>query len=113
WREVTKEEYDDTFWEIYPQSAWNYVLSQKEIEQGNLLAEQKEEVAVYPWNLENAPITVKTKARRLPRWQMENGSTGEIPLARYLGDEVVPIDEEITVIRKGCTTLRISRVPIK
>ncbi|HDR50077.1 MAG TPA: hypothetical protein ENN90_00450 [Mariniphaga anaerophila] len=113
WREVTKQVYDDTFWEVYPQSAWNYVLSQKEIDQGNLLLEQNKEIAGNPWNLENAPISVITKARRLPRWKMVIGSTGKIPVTWYMEDEMVPVEEEITLIPYGCTTLRISQFPVR
>ena len=113
WREVTKEGCDDTFWEVLPKSSWNYAILKSEIENNNLKIETKDNIPANPWNLANVPITVKTKAKRLPIWQMERGSAGKIPSPSNPGRETEKQEEEIVLIPYGCTTLRISQFPVR
>ncbi|MFB6343656.1 beta-L-arabinofuranosidase domain-containing protein [Saccharicrinis sp. FJH62] len=112
WKELEKEGYDDTFWEVLPKSPWNFALVKDEIYGKKLKAEVSDEIATNPWNLENAPIMVKTKGKRLPMWTIERASAGKIPSpsspARKAGEK----EEDIVLIPYGCTTLRISEFPV-
>ena len=111
WREVIKKEYDDSFWEVLPKTPWNYAVIRNELENGKLKLEMTE-VKDNPWNLENAPISVKISGVRIPSWQIEKGSAGRIPLVLppiQSGDKQI---EEITLIPYGCSTLRISQFPV-
>lgn len=111
WREVSQKGYDDTFWEVLPKSPWNYSLQKSEIEKNELKVVVKDQIEPNPWNLENAPISVKVKANRLPIWQLERGSAGKLPSTSWPGRTVEKQEEEIVLIPYGCTTLRISEFP--
>lgn len=112
WREITKAGYDDTFWEVLPKSPWNYAIVKSELEQNKLQAEIKNEIPDNPWNLQNAPITVKTKGKRMPMWEIERGSAGKIPSPSWPERPTDIHQDEITLIPYGCTTLRISEFPV-
>ena len=112
WREVTKPAFDDTYWEVLPKSNWNYALIKSEIEQNKLQAEVKKEIDDYPWNLKNAPISVKTKGKRMPMWEIERGSAGKIPSPSWPPRTPEKTEEEIYLIPYGCTTLRIAEFPV-
>jgi DUF1680 family protein len=111
WREVKTSKFPDSFREVYPKSPWNYALSKALPEKNNLSAEVAEEIAEYPWNLANAPITVKTTGRRVPVWQIERNSAGKIP-AESWPPRKMEDEEDIVLIPYGCTTLRISEFPV-
>jgi len=97
---------------VLPKSPWNYALQKSEIDNNKLRAEVKDQISLNPWNLENAPITVKIKANRLPIWQLERGSTGKLPVRSNPARTVEKQEEEVALIPYGCTTLRISEFPV-
>lgn len=104
------------YYEVTPESPWNYCLSWNTLNRDklaeNFVVEKASSVATYPWTLKDAPVTIRTKARRLPTWEMFHGSTGPtsyfIQAGEALGDE-----ETIELIPFGCTTLRITEFPIR
>jgi DUF1680 family protein len=112
WREVSKDGYDDTFWEVYPKSPWNYALLKIDIENGELQVEFKDDISSNPWNLQNAPVSAKVKAQRMPMWKLENGSAGKLPV-RPQNFSINTPEEEVTLIPYGCSTLRISQFPLR
>ena len=112
WREVSNDKFDDTFWEIIAQSPWNYSIWNKTVESVDFKLEISDKIQPNPWNLENAPITVKTKARRMPIWNENRNMAGKTPSPSSSYRIVEDNEEEITLIPYGCTTLRIAQFPI-
>jgi uncharacterized protein len=115
WREVSKEDYDDTYWEVYPKSPWNYAILKSEIDDKNLKIKLNDEISNNPWNLSNAPVQVTAKARRIPVWKMQRNSAGKIPspASRPEGRKTEDFIEQITLLPYGCTSLRISQFPVE
>ena len=118
WRKVEKLHkstgYDYPFWEVIPKSPWNYAILKSEIaDDKQLHISVKDSIPDNPWNLKDAPITVKVKAKRMHEWQIERGSAGKIPSFtwdRGFKDDVI---EDVQLIPYGCTTLRISEFPVR
>ncbi|MHA4894311.1 beta-L-arabinofuranosidase domain-containing protein [Pedobacter sp. PWIIR3] len=113
--ENTKDpnEYGTSYTEVRPTTPWNYGLFDMNEEKlkENFKVETTGSNTNYPWNLENAPIKIKTKAKRIPSWKLYNDMAGPIPYSHIYGLESENEEEEITLVPYGCTMLRISQFP--
>ena len=118
WKKVVNEkdplEYGDTFYEVYPKSPWNYGLLHVAADkmESEFTVTKKGQPSDYPWNPANAPIEIRTAAKRIPSWQLYNGMTGPIPFSIINGLEAEKETEQVILIPYGCTNLRISQFPV-
>jgi len=114
--ENTKDpkEYGTSYTEVRPSTPWNYGLFDMAEEKlkDNFIIEFSGKKTNYPWNLENAPIQIKTKAKQIPSWKLYNDMAGPIPYSHIYGLESENKEQEITLIPYGSTTLRISQFPL-
>lgn len=113
WKEVKGADKYGSYKEVRPLSPWNYGLSEaalKNLDSAFRVTEKKA-VAANPWNLQNAPIEIKTKGKVIPQWTVYNETAGPLPYStiNYLKEEP---EVEITLVPYGCTTLRISQFPV-
>jgi len=119
WEKVMHDEsvpsrYGEWHYEVKSESPWNYCLNKDDVEK-NVAEAFKVSVnewnGAYPWNLENAPVEIHAKARKMPEWHMYNGSAGPLPFSPHYHSEVGPV-EDIVLVPYGCTTLRITEFPV-
>jgi hypothetical protein len=96
-------------YEILPTTPWNYglVLEPKDPAATISLASQKAP-GYQPFEPDEAPIVLRTKAKRVPQWKVEGRMVGKVPVSPAVSSEPV---EEITLIPLGCARLRISVFP--
>ncbi|MFR5981130.1 MAG: hypothetical protein ACLUGV_07315 [Alistipes shahii] len=66
------------------------------------------DVTSYPWNISGAPLEIRTKGKKIPDWNIYNGSAGPLPYSIPAGREIKTSEEDIMLIPYGCTTLRIA-----
>lgn len=118
WKKVKNEKdpiaYGSEYFEVRPTTPWNYGLldvpANKWEASFNVI--KKNTDSNFPWNPENAPIEIRTRAQRIPSWQLYNGMTGPIPYSISYGLETEKDVEEVVLIPYGCTNLRISQFPV-
>jgi uncharacterized protein len=113
WQWVKNADKHGDYWEVYPKSPWNFGLLERAVSdpgQGFEVVERQTEG--YPWNLENAPVVLRTKGKRVPEWQLYNETAGPLPHSRPLIHLRDKPEEDITLVPYGCSTLRITEFPV-
>lgn len=121
WKKVTNDnkfgdKYGDWYYEVRPTTPWNYCLLEKNLKDLNdgvsfTITKKEGYSGKYPWNLENTPIEIKTKGRRMNIWKLYNDNAGPLPYSVQDQADLMP-EEDIFLIPYGCTTLRITEFPI-
>ncbi len=97
-------------WEVLPTTPWNYGLvvdPDQPVE--NITVTQKRKVADQPWTVQDAPIELTAKAKKIPGWKLVNETADVLPKSPVHSNEP---EESITLIPLGCARLRMSCLPI-
>lgn len=117
WEKVTNTGspyYGPWYYEVKATTPWNFALLESSLDRRNLqnafeVTRKPLAEGVYPWNLENNPIEIKTKGKKMDDWTMYKNSAGPVPYSPNIsGNEA----EDITLVPYGCTTLRITEFPV-
>lgn len=109
--------YGKDYWEVLPESPWNYgIIDPAKTPLSDCFEVKVDEERLdseWYWNPESAPVSIMVNAKRIPSWKLYNGMAGPQPYSRMYGPDTkeVPV-ERITLIPYGCTTLRISEFPV-
>ena len=107
-----RAQYGPSYYEVTSTSPWNYGFSAKALQEAPFKVSVRSSDGSYPWNVANAPVSIKTKALILRDWKAYNGSVGPISYFTEDGDDTAGT-AEITLIPYGCTTLRIAEFPTR
>lgn len=116
WKKVQntgKQIYGPWYYEVHPTTPWNYTLLEEDIAPERIAEAfhlvRRDVGEAYPWNLENTPLELKARGRRLDEWTLYQQMAGPQPFST---NETNNPEEEITLVPYGCTTLRITEFPV-
>lgn len=96
-------------WQVYPTTAWNYALSLDAAAPGKSITVTEGEVGEGPFTSRHAPVKLSVKARKLNRWQAEDGAANPLPQSPVASDQP---EEAITLIPYAAAKLRITAFPV-
>jgi DUF1680 family protein len=95
-------------WEVYPTTPWNYALVIDKNSPLGSFEVTELPVGHQPFSIDEAPVEIKVKARRLPEWQIVDDSAGPLPTSPVISKQPV---ETISLIPYGAAKLRITAFP--
>jgi uncharacterized protein len=95
-------------WQVYPTTQWNYAVDPRE----ELIAAQEHADTVNggsgPFTRNQPPVTLQIHARKVPKWQAEEGVADPMPASPVGSAEPV---ETLTLIPYAAAKLRITCFP--
>jgi DUF1680 family protein len=114
WKFVENKDRWGDFYEVRPLDPWNYALLESAIQDPESSFEPVNTMnkEAYPWNIDAAPVALRTKGMRIPDWGLYNEMSGPLPHSLRRKDLTGTQEEEILLIPYGCTTLRITEFPV-
>lgn len=89
-------------------SNWNFALQLDTEKPENSFEVSEEPIAVQPFSSGNAPVKLKSAARRVPQWTEEMNSAGTPPISPVISEEPI---EDITLVLYGSARLRVAEFP--
>lgn len=97
---------------INPVSPWNYglIIDKNNLSKSFKVFHKNWPADNYPFSIENTPIEISAKGRRIPEWGIDKFGLVDV-LPMYPVKTNSPI-EEITLIPMGAARLRISAFPV-
>ncbi len=94
-------------WEVHPKTAWNYGLVLDPANAGSLVVDEGV-VGEVPFAAANPAVTIRVTGRRIPEWQLEEGSAGTLPSSPAASREP---NETLRLVPYGTARLRVTAFP--
>jgi hypothetical protein len=96
-------------WELHPTTPWNYALAIDPGAVGDAVTVQEKPIGRVPFATDAAPIELSVRGRRVPAWEMVDGSAAAPPSSPVRIE--APL-ERLTLIPYGAAKLRITAFPV-
>lgn len=111
------DEQEGEYFSIFPEGAWNFGLLENAVKapaQHFTVHREKPVSDDFVWNLEHAPFSITTSAKKIPAWQLVDDVAPQPVTTRegtYKG-ETAAEEETITLVPYGCTKVRVVAFPV-
>jgi hypothetical protein len=95
-------------WAIYPTTPWNYGLLLEPGPQKGTNVDEKP-LGETPFSATSPAVAIHVTGRKVPEWQLEEGSAGTLPQSPVISAEP---DESLTLVPYGSARLRVTVFPV-
>jgi hypothetical protein len=95
-------------WEVRPTTPWNYGLLVDTAHAANSIKVVEFPIGEYPFSESRSPVELIMRARRVPEWQIVDGSAGPLPKSPVRSNSPL---ETVTLVPYGAAKLRITAFP--